>query len=106
MGLVLDWHTLFKNDKANREPCQLRTIQIDKKMFGEPGLKIIKLINKMSRYTEYLKEKVLCKVCNKVISKGQREAHIKRKIHIKNVEKFYNGKIDKNSEVEKSIKKI
>ena len=54
----------------------------------------------MTRYTEYLKEKVLCKYCNCLISKGQREPHLKRKKHLLNVEYYYtygNGKVNKNS---------
>lgn len=63
----------------------------------------------MTRYTDYLKQKVLCKYCNKFISKGQRVPHINRKIHIKNVEYYYkygDGKIDENSEVHEGKKKI
>jgi hypothetical protein len=60
----------------------------------------------MTRYTEYLKEKVLCKYCNCLISKGQREPHLKRKKHLLNVDKYYNGKVNKDSEVEKSSKEI
>lgn len=63
----------------------------------------------MTRYTEYLKEKVWCKYCKKEISKGQREPHIKRKIHILNVEYYYNygdGKVNENSQVQESNKEI
>jgi len=75
-------------------------------MLGEPDLKIIKFINKMTRYTDYLKEPVLCKYCDKFISKGQREPHLKRKIHLENVSKYYNDKVNKNSEVKEGKKKI
>lgn len=63
----------------------------------------------MTRYTEYLKEKVWCKFCNREISKGQREPHLKRKIHILNVEYYYkygDGEINKDSEEFKSSKEI
>ena len=39
----------------------------------------------MSRYSEYMKEKVLCKYCICIISRGHREAHIKTIKHIKNI---------------------
>ena len=63
----------------------------------------------MSRYTEYLKEKVWCKFCKIEISKGQREPHLKRKKHRLNVEYYYtygDGKINKDSEELKSSKEI
>ena len=41
----------------------------------------------MSRYTEYLKQKILCQYCNCIISKGHRDAHIKTIKHIKNLTK-------------------
>ena len=39
----------------------------------------------MSRYTEYMKEKVLCKYCICIISRGHGEAHLKTIKHIKNI---------------------
>jgi len=63
----------------------------------------------MSRYTEYLKEKLWCGFCSCEISKGQRSPHLKRKKHILNVEYYYtygDGKINKDSEEFKSRKKI
>lgn len=44
----------------------------------------------MSRYTEYLKEKVWCKYCDCTISKGQREPHLKRIKHLLNVKRYIN----------------
>ena len=43
----------------------------------------------MSRYTEYLKEKVLCKYCDCIISKGHRETHLKSLKHINNLTKEF-----------------
>ncbi len=42
----------------------------------------------MSRYTEWLKEKVMCDICKREISRGHIHNHIKSKIHIKNLKKF------------------
>ena len=39
----------------------------------------------MSRYTESLKEKVFCPICECIISKGQRVPHLKTLKHINNV---------------------
>ena len=39
----------------------------------------------MSRHTENLKEKVLCPICNCIISKGHREPHLKTIKHVKNL---------------------
>ena len=41
----------------------------------------------MSRYTEYLKEKVICLHCQKVITRGHIEAHKKTNIHLENIKK-------------------
>tara|TARA_R110002167_G_scaffold16422_3_gene64223 strand:+ start:2526 stop:2723 length:198 start_codon:yes stop_codon:yes gene_type:complete len=41
----------------------------------------------MSRYTEYLKEKILCKVCDRIISRGHINNHMKSKIHFKNLKR-------------------
>ena len=60
----------------------------------------------MTRYTEYLKEKILCEYCACMISKGHRQHHIKTLKHIKNLDKYYNDKINKDSEIKKSIKEI
>ena len=60
----------------------------------------------MTRYTEYLKEKVWCPICQCEISKGQRELHLKRKKHLKNLNEYYNGKINKDSEIAKTSKEI
>ena len=40
----------------------------------------------MSRYTEYLKEKVMCCICKRE-SRGHIGNHLKSKIHIKNTKK-------------------
>tara|TARA_R110002012_G_scaffold102740_5_gene242275 strand:- start:1000 stop:1188 length:189 start_codon:yes stop_codon:yes gene_type:complete len=42
----------------------------------------------MSRYTEYLKEKVMCDLCKREISRGHILNHMKSKIHIKNQKKL------------------
>ena len=47
----------------------------------------------MSRHTEYLKEKVLCPICDCIISKGHSEAHLKTIKHVKNL---FNVKKDNN----------
>ena len=47
----------------------------------------------MSRYREYLKEKVWCSVCDCIISKGQREPHLKT---IKHISYLLNVKKDKD----------
>tara|TARA_R110002012_G_scaffold197637_2_gene366253 strand:+ start:114 stop:293 length:180 start_codon:yes stop_codon:yes gene_type:complete len=39
----------------------------------------------MSRYTEWLKEKVMCNICKREISRGHITNHLKSKIHCKNV---------------------
>ena len=39
----------------------------------------------MSRYTESLKEKILCEYCMCIISKGHRVLHLKTIKHIKNL---------------------
>ena len=39
----------------------------------------------MTRYREYLKEKVWCKYCDCTISKGHREKHLKTIKHIDNI---------------------
>ncbi len=41
----------------------------------------------MSRYTEWLKEKVMCDICKREISRGHINNHLKSKIHIKNTKK-------------------
>ena len=41
----------------------------------------------MSRYTEYLKEKVICLHCQKVITRGHIETHKKTLIHLENIKK-------------------
>tara|TARA_R110002167_G_scaffold186282_1_gene387277 strand:+ start:1793 stop:1972 length:180 start_codon:yes stop_codon:yes gene_type:complete len=38
----------------------------------------------MRRYTEWLKEKLMCDICKREISRGHIANHIKSKIHIKN----------------------
>jgi hypothetical protein len=40
----------------------------------------------MRRYTEWLKEKMMCEICKREISRGHIPNHIKSKIHIKNSE--------------------
>ena len=60
----------------------------------------------MTRYTEYLKEKVWCKYCLCEVSKGQRTPHLKRKKHLNNVDKYYNDKVNKNSEIIQANKEI
>tara|TARA_R110002020_G_scaffold4878_3_gene20970 strand:+ start:3719 stop:3898 length:180 start_codon:yes stop_codon:yes gene_type:complete len=42
----------------------------------------------MTRYTEYLKEKVMCVVCKRDISRGHIPNHIKSKIHQKNLKEI------------------
>ncbi len=44
----------------------------------------------MTRYTEWLKEKLICKTCNRIISRGHIQNHLKSKIHKKNLEKNEN----------------
>lgn len=39
----------------------------------------------MSRYTEWIKEKVLCAVCNTIICRGHRNAHLQTKKHKLNI---------------------
>tara|TARA_R110002074_G_scaffold201375_2_gene369273 strand:+ start:2747 stop:2998 length:252 start_codon:yes stop_codon:yes gene_type:complete len=39
----------------------------------------------MTRYTTYLKEKILCNVCDRIISRGHINNHLKSKIHKKNL---------------------
>ncbi len=39
----------------------------------------------MTRYTDYLKEKIICKVCDRIISRGHINNHLKSKIHKKNL---------------------
>ena len=39
----------------------------------------------MRRYTEWLKEKMMCEICKREISRGHIPNHIKSKIHKKNV---------------------
>ena len=41
----------------------------------------------MSRYTDYLKEKVMCDICKRELSRGHITNHLKSKIHIKNTKK-------------------
>lgn len=38
----------------------------------------------MRRYTEWLKEKMMCEICKREISRGHIPNHLKSKIHIKN----------------------
>ncbi len=38
----------------------------------------------MRRYTEWLKEKLMCDICKREISRGHINNHLKSKIHIKN----------------------
>ena len=54
----------------------------------------------MNRYTEWLKEKVMCDVCKREISRGHINNHFKSKIHRKNLsakEEVDNIKNDKDS---------
>ena len=60
----------------------------------------------MTRYTNYLKEKVWCKYCDSIISKGHRQPHLKLKKHILNVTKYYNDKVNKDSQIIKTNKEI
>ena len=60
----------------------------------------------MTRYTEYLKEKVWCKYCLCEVSKGHRTPHLKRKKHLNNVTKYYNDKVNKDSQIIKTNKEI
>ena len=69
-------------------------------------LKNLRLLLFMSRYTEWLKEKLWCKYCECEISRGQSSPHLKRKKHLLNVADYYNDKINKDSEVKESIKEI
>ena len=39
-----------------------------------------------SRYTEYLKEKVMCCICKREISRGHIKNHLTSKIHLKHKE--------------------
>ncbi len=56
----------------------------------------------MSRYTEYLKEKILCKVCDRIISRGHITNHLKSKIHRKNIERE-NKDVEDEKKVDKYI---
>tara|TARA_R110000764_G_scaffold17085_1_gene47053 strand:+ start:1172 stop:1360 length:189 start_codon:yes stop_codon:yes gene_type:complete len=56
----------------------------------------------MSRYTEYLKEKILCKVCDRIISRGHITNHLKSKIHIKNLERE-NKDVEDEKKVDKYV---
>ena len=47
----------------------------------------------MSRYTLYLKEKVMCDYCKREISRGHIPNHLKSKIHIKNVKIIYDKQV-------------
>ena len=38
----------------------------------------------MNRYTEWLKEKMMCEICKREISRGHINNHFKSKIHKKN----------------------
>ena len=38
----------------------------------------------MRRYTEWLKQKLMCDTCKREISRGHIHNHLKSKIHIKN----------------------
>tara|TARA_R110000796_G_scaffold115608_3_gene227749 strand:- start:281 stop:460 length:180 start_codon:yes stop_codon:yes gene_type:complete len=40
----------------------------------------------MRRYTEWLKQKVMCDICKREISRGHIHNHLKSKIHIKSSE--------------------
>jgi len=42
----------------------------------------------MSRYAEWLKEKVMCDICKRELSRGHIGNHLKSKIHIKNNKKL------------------
>ena len=39
----------------------------------------------MSRYTDTLKEKIICLHCQKIITRGHVEAHKKTLIHLENI---------------------
>jgi len=39
----------------------------------------------MSRYTDWLKEKVICLHCQKIITRGHIEAHKKTLVHLNNI---------------------
>tara|TARA_R100000541_G_scaffold29947_1_gene39047 strand:+ start:210 stop:389 length:180 start_codon:yes stop_codon:yes gene_type:complete len=52
----------------------------------------------MSRYTEWLKEKVMCDICKREISRGHIGNHLKSKIHIKNNKKLEEEKDKKINE--------
>tara|TARA_R110000803_G_scaffold196364_2_gene259665 strand:+ start:421 stop:621 length:201 start_codon:yes stop_codon:yes gene_type:complete len=41
----------------------------------------------MSRYTEYLKEKVICLHCQTIVSRGYIEKHKKTSAHLENIKK-------------------
>ena len=56
----------------------------------------------MSRYTEYLKEKILCKVCDRIISRGHITNHLKSKIHGKNLERE-NKDVEDEKKVDKYV---
>tara|TARA_R110002126_G_scaffold108109_1_gene243859 strand:- start:205 stop:393 length:189 start_codon:yes stop_codon:yes gene_type:complete len=56
----------------------------------------------MSRYTEYLKEKILCKVCDRIISRGHITNHLKSKIHRKNLERE-NKDVEDEKKVDKYV---
>lgn len=47
----------------------------------------------MSRYTEWLKEPIICSICDCIITRGHRIAHIKTKKHQFNM---LNNDIDDN----------
>lgn len=60
----------------------------------------------MSRYTELMKTKVVCYVCNTIITRGHVESHLKTKKHINNINAYNNDKVNKDCEVKKSIKEV
>ena len=41
-------------------------------------------IMKVGEYSDWLKEKVMCDICKREISRGHIHNHLKSKIHIKN----------------------
>jgi len=57
----------------------------------------------MTRYTDTLKEKVICVVCDRIISKGHIKNHLVSKIHNKNLKQ--REKTDEKDEInaDKSI---
>ena len=63
-------------------------------------------IMKVGEYSDWLKEKVMCDICKREISRGHIHNHLKSKIHIKNARTAKETTLEERNKTDQLTKTI